>query len=144
MKKMGGNKISILLMYTVLTIVLSPLRALGNIGGKLSLLIGFALFYLLTIVLIKRYAGKISAPGILFMGLLGISLVDLPFHVFYFNDTLGTLLEYIIHLSAVVAGYYYVMIRKLNYKIVYNAVCIIIVLVTSFCVNDLMLKAILN
>ncbi len=141
---MGKNRFLILLGYTALTIVISPIRALGNIGIKLSSIIGFALFYLLTIVLIKRYGGKISAPSILFMGLLGISLVNLPFHVIYFNDTLGTLLEYIIHLSAVVAGFYYVMIKKLNYKIVYNVVCIIIVLVTSFYVNDLILKAILN
>lgn len=141
---MAGNKIVILLMYIVLTIVLSPLRALGNIGGKLSLLIGFTLFYLLTIVLIKRYAGKISASGILFMGLLGISVINLPFHVFYFNDTLGTLLEYCLHLSAVIAGYYYVMIKKSNYQILYNTVCIIIVLILSFYVDDLIIRTILN
>lgn len=141
---MAGNKIVILLMYTVLTIVLSPLRALGNIGGKLSLLIGFALFYLFTIVLIKRYAGKISASDILFMGLIGISVINLPFHVFYFNDTLGTLLEYCLHLSAVIAGYYYVMIKKSNYQILYNTACIIIVLILSFYVDDLIIRTILN
>ncbi|WP_298654064.1 hypothetical protein [uncultured Proteiniphilum sp.] len=138
------KNILILLVYLALAIVISPIRALGNIGVKLASLIGFVLFYLLTTVLIKRYTGKISAPAILFMGLLGISLVNLPFHMIHFSETLGTLLEYIIHLSAVIAGYYYVMIKNLNYKIVYNVVWIVIVLIASFYVNDLIFKTIFN
>ncbi len=134
------NKFLILLAYITLTIVLSPIRALGNIGVKLSSLIGFILFALVTVLLIKRYHGKVSAPGVLLLGLLGISLINLPFHVIYFRETVGTLLEYVIHLLAVVAGYYYTMIKKNNFRILFSIVCIVIVSVLSFYIDDLFLK----
>ncbi len=51
------------------------------------------------------------------MRLLGISLINLPFHVIHFHETLGTLIEYIVHLLAVVAGYYYAMIKKQTAKL---------------------------
>ena len=104
----------ILFLYFSLAILIFPIRTLGNIGVKLSSLVGFVLFYLLTIFLIRKYGRKISVRGVLGMGLLGISLPTLPFHIIHFHATLGTPLEYILHLSAVIAGYYRFTMEKRN------------------------------
>ena len=113
---------------------------MGNIGVKLSSLVGFVLFYLLTIFLIRKYGRKISLRGVLWMGLLGISLPTLPFRIIHFQAALGTLLEYILHLSAVIAGYYYVRIENRNNKILFNSVCAIVVFIASFYVNDVIFE----
>ncbi|NLX66106.1 MAG: hypothetical protein GXZ19_04935 [Bacteroidales bacterium] len=132
----------ILFLYFSLTILIGPIRALGNIGVKLSSLVGFVLFYLLTIFLIRKYGRKISLRGVLWMGLLGISLPTLPFRIIHFQAALGTLLEYILHLSAVIAGYYYVRVENRNNKILFNSMCAIVVSIASFYIDDLILKLI--
>lgn len=131
------------LFFALVTLLLSPIRGFNH-GVKFSSMVGFLLFYLLTVVLIKKYTDKIPASKILLMGLLGISLINLPFHLIYFKATLWTTLEYIIHLSAVIAGYYHVKIKKSNHKIAYVIVSVIIALVLSFYVNDLIFKMMNN
>ncbi len=130
----------ILFLYFSLTILIGPIRALGNIGVKLSSLVGFVLYYLLTIFLIRKYGRKIPLRGVQWMGLLGISLPNLPFRIIHFHATLVTLLEYILHLSAVIAGYYYVRIENRNNKILFNSVCAIVVFIASFYVNDVIFE----
>ncbi|HHV03222.1 MAG TPA: hypothetical protein GXX64_04830 [Bacteroidales bacterium] len=131
------DKLLVFLAYVALTLLLTPIRAFGNVGVKVSSLLGFLLFSILTVVLIKRRDVKVSAPWVLLMGLLGISLINLPFHVIHFHETLGTLIEYIVHLLAVVAGYYYAMIKKTDCKIVFCIFCMAIVTVLSLYVYDL-------
>ena len=67
---------------------------------------------------------------------------NLPFHIIHFHATLGTLLEYILHLSAVIAGYYYVRVENRNNKILFNSMCAIVVSIASFYIDDLILKLI--
>lgn len=137
------KRASIILLYLIVSILIAPIRSFGNTGVKISTIVGFVLYFSLTAIFIKRDLFKISPSILLAMGLIGISVINLPFHVIHFKATLGTLVEYIVHLGAVLAGYYYMRINKLSHRVIFSGISVSIVAFIVFCLYDLILKVIL-
>lgn len=134
--------IKIILIYLVTSILLSPIRSFGKIGITISTIVGFAVYFLLTTIFIKKGLFKASPIIVLVAGLIGMSITNLPFHIIHFRDTIFVFVEYIVHFGAVIAGFYYMRIEKPNNRIIFTIICAIIVLVATFYVNDLVVSAV--
>lgn len=120
-------KILIVVIYILLDMVLSPLR---GISFYLSA-VAFAIFFVITIVLINKFNDKISANQFIIFALLGILLLNLPFTIIYFEDTMISMLDVILRILGVVAGYGFTKISGRSAKIIYTVICFAIAITAS-------------
>ncbi len=130
------KKLLVILFFILAFIALSVLRLFPKIAGLnpdvlISSLINFALI----VLLIRKAYGGIKPKTILWLALLGASIIPLPTHALYFTHTIFSLYSYLITLLAIIVGYFYTTIPD-KYRIpTLVALFIIILLLSSFGVN---------
>lgn len=139
--KLINNYTKVIFIFILITLLISPIRGL-DYGLKLSSVIGSCIYFLLTLFMIKKYKNSIDPTIIMVLGLLGVSVVRLPFHIIYFNDTFVSMLEFIIHLSAIVMGYLFTYLKTDKIKIIYCIICFIVVVIVSTIVYDAYLQTV--
>lgn len=121
------NKTILLSFVTslIMGLIIAPLRggyvSIGPITGfYLSSIVGFIIFYLLTIFFLRK-KDTIWIPASI---AIGLSFFTLPIHVLLWESTLVSLLEYIIHLTAVIAGYICYRLKKQYIKYIFSLLII--------------------
>jgi thiol-disulfide isomerase/thioredoxin len=117
------NVILIFFLSFILTFLISPLRMrqfTESFGGfPTSSLIGFVLFFYLTIFCVEKFK-DVKGKIILFALLLGLWIIQLPIRIIDFGPTLVTLLESISHTLGIVFGYFYLQNKKpLNFILLF-------------------------
>ena len=110
MKESSKICIRIALVFLLISILIAPLRGgyitIGSITGfKLSSIVGFIIIYFVSLWFLIKFHGKLPVGLIILSIFLGISLIILPIHIFDFTRTLGSLLEYLIHLLAILMAF---------------------------------------
>lgn len=138
------KKITFVLIYLFITILISPLRSLHSIGLILSSIIGFSIFYYLTIILINKYKSELTASQILLYGILGVVLINLPFHILYFKETSVNLLEFSIHVMGIVLGFGFTRFSSKKTKIIYTIVCFVLFILLSYYGNQFLIDTLLK
>lgn len=98
--------IRIALVFLLISLLIAPLRSgfisIGSITGfQLSSIVGFIIIYVVSLWFLKRFKDKLPDGLIILSIFVGISLITLPFHIIDFTRSLGSLLEYLIHLLAI-------------------------------------------
>lgn len=98
------------ILFFIISMLIAPLRSgfitIGPVTGfELSSIVGFVVIFFCTLWFLEKNRGKQSVSLILLSIFVGISVITLPIHVFNFNDTLGSLLEYLIHLLAILLAF---------------------------------------
>lgn len=93
-------------VFLVMGILISPLRSgmwsIGAISGMyLSSIVGFVLNY----ILVLYFLHKKDSFGIVVAATVGFFFFTLPFRILFFESTLISLLDSIIHFSAIIAAY---------------------------------------
>ncbi len=93
----------------VASIVISPLRGgyvtIGPLTGfYLSSIVGLLTFFSLTIWTLSKYRCKLSSIYIITALFLGLSILIAPLHIVDFVSTLGSFLEYLIQVFAIILG----------------------------------------
>lgn len=116
------HTLKIFVIGLILSVVISPLRSgfvsLWELSGfKLSSIVGFVLYFFLTIYFLKSNQKKLSDSRIVISFLLGISLISLTIHIVSLPETLGSLLELLIQLSSVGFGWLVYRISNIYYKV---------------------------
>jgi thiol-disulfide isomerase/thioredoxin len=106
----------------LISVIISPLRggyvSVGRITGmELSSIVGFIIYFALTVYFLIQAKQKLSSALILIAVIAGLSAITLPIHIIDFQSTLVSFLEYLIHLSAVLCGYLFYK-SNLYFKIV--------------------------
>ncbi len=130
-------KLLIIAIYIVLEIVTSFFRA---ISFQVSSAVTFTLYFVVTVVLICKFKDKISADLFVVFAVMGIMLFNLPFTVFYFEETMISRLDEIIRLLSVVAGYGFAKISGRNAKVIYTVICFVIGITTSIYGNKIWVR----
>lgn len=97
--------ILILLTSGILLVLLSPVRI--YLGSEFDSLIGFVLFFLLTIYFIRKHKALLPIWIILAALILGDWLPELHMRITSFSDTLLTLPDSIIHTLGIICGFLY-------------------------------------
>jgi hypothetical protein len=109
--KDGHKKFIIIVsVFLIISFLMAPLRAgyiqIGLVSGfKLSSIVGFVLIYILTLWFLKKDSRILKKTTILTAIILGTSILNLPIRIINFDDSLVSLLEYLIHLSAIAIAY---------------------------------------
>jgi len=102
--------IRIILVFLLISLLIAPLRggfiAIGSVTGfPLSSIVGFIIIYFVSLWFLVRFKDKLPVGLILLSIFVGISLIILPIHIFDFTGTLGSLLEYLIHILAILMAF---------------------------------------
>ena len=116
------NTIKIFATGLVLSIVISPLRSgfvniFGLTGFPLSAIVGFLIYFFITIYFLKKYQKKLSNSRVVLSFALGISLISFTIHIFSYPYTLVSLLETLIQLSSVFFAWLVYRIKNRYYQI---------------------------
>jgi len=113
----------------VLEFLVSPLR--GYIGMPIDALAGFFVFLLATWYFLKKFGQQIPQYQIVSFTFLGLFLLAGSIHVLYFQETLISFPDFLIHVLGIFAGYF-----LYNHKSILNkvnlSVSVLIVLFTYF------------
>lgn len=108
-------KIKLFLLIALLSLILvfltAPLRSYVNF--QTSSLVGYILFFALTLFCINKYREKIPEYLILLALLLGLFILELPLRFSNFEQTLVSLPDFIIHFLGVVVGYIFMKTKRL-------------------------------
>jgi thiol-disulfide isomerase/thioredoxin len=91
-------------------IFISPIR--GYFGFSHSSLFGFTVYFILTIWSFRRYSEKLTLWKILLALFLGLSVIQFPMRVFYFEKSLISFPDYIVHILALLCGFLYWYSKK--------------------------------
>lgn len=100
----------IITLSLFLMIIISPLRGYGHIGY--CSLIGFISYLILTLYSFNRYADKIVFWKILLCLFAGLWILQLPMRITYFESSLITLPDALIHTLGIVCGFFYWHLKK--------------------------------
>lgn len=116
------NTIKIFATGLVLSIVISPLRSgfvniFGLTGFPLSAIVGFLIYFFMTIYFLKKHQKKLSNSRVVLSFALGISLISLTIDIYHFPYTLASLLETLIQLSSVFFAWLVYRIKNRYYQI---------------------------
>jgi len=95
----------ILLSSLILFLILSPIRI--YLGSPAFSLIGFVLFFFLTVLFIKKYKTFLPVWVILAAIILGQLIPELPMRVTAFEETLTSLPGSLIHTLGIICGFLY-------------------------------------
>lgn len=111
-KKFKANKklVSIVLISCLFDVALSPLR--GYVSLMASTVVGFAVYFIFTAVVIKKYTYAFKPTHLLLAVILGCSIFPVPAHTLYFNSSLSSLPDYIMHLLGILAGYWFILSNR--------------------------------
>lgn len=99
-------------------------------GLPLSFLILSIAYFVLTVILLKKYRGELSTFGILFSIIL--AFIDIPLRIIDFRETLVSFPELIGRLSAVAMGYIYVRQSQNRNKILIASLTFGFIIMFSF------------
>jgi thiol-disulfide isomerase/thioredoxin len=102
--------ITIFLSSLVLFVVLTPVRI--YLGSPTFLLIGFVLFFLLTLLFNKKYEMFLPVWVILAAIILGQWIPELPMRTTSFEETLISLPGSLIHTLGIICGFLYWRLRR--------------------------------
>lgn len=102
--------IRIALVFLLISLLIAPLRSgflsIGSVTGfQLSSIVGFIIIYFVSLWFLIRFKDKLPVGLIILSILVGISLITLPIHIFDFSSSLVSLLEYFIHLLAILLAF---------------------------------------
>lgn len=100
----------IVLISFFLDIAISPLR--GYVSLMSSAVVGFALYFIFTTIVIKKFANAFTPIYLLLAIVIGNSIFQVPARIFYFNSSLSSLPDYIMHIVGVFAGYWFILSRQ--------------------------------
>jgi thiol-disulfide isomerase/thioredoxin len=94
----------------LISLLIAPLRggyvSIGSISGiKLSSIVGFIIYGVLTYYSLVKAREKLSAIAILVAILVGLNALTLWIRIIHFEGTLASDLECLIHISAIFFGY---------------------------------------
>ncbi len=95
-----------------LTLLISPIRGFGSV--QLSSLVGFILYFVLTVFFLTRSSKMLLPLQILAAMLLGIFIFQLPIRSYYFIDSLRTFPEFILHLLGIISGFLFITRHRLQ------------------------------
>lgn len=109
MKQKNSIFIIILLSFAI-ELLTSPLRV---IAFKLCSVITFIVYFIFICLILNKYAHKIKPLYILIFSILGCSLLMLPIHVFDFESTLVSFLDYLFHLLGILLGFCFFLSKKI-------------------------------
>jgi len=109
--------IRIALVFLLISLLIAPLRSgflsIGSVTGfQLSSIVGFIIIYFFSLWFLVRFKDKLPVGLIILSIFVGISLIILPIHIFDFTRSLGSLLEYFIHLLAILMAFIYYKSNK--------------------------------
>ncbi len=144
MKNLFIKKVAIVVAFALLSILISPLRMLHDLEINLCAFWGFVLSFVLVSVFIRKFADEVKPVAVLWLSLLGISLLTLPTHILFFKPTLGSLPDYVMSVMGVVAGFYYAKFKHPRIKFAYVIVCFIFILIMSTWVDQIWEKHVLE
>lgn len=132
MNKNLKNFLIVVGIFVLIDLATAPLRGgyltiFGVTGIPLSSLVGFVVNFVVMQLLLIKLRDK-NRSGIILLGaVVGVLLLSLPLHIMYFEPTLGTLLDTMIRLLAVVLAF--VCCR---FKVPVNAVLSVLALALGF------------
>lgn len=130
---MYKKEIKIFILFTIISILISPLRSgeisIANLSGfTLSSFIGFIIYYWITFYIFRKGASQYTLISII----TGISILNLPIRIINFEETLISLLELLIQLTAPICGYLtYKVKHPYRYFFGISAICIAYILSTN-------------
>ncbi len=84
-------------------IAVSPLRGYANF--QTSSLIGFIAYFFLTSVCLKKFKSKLATWQILIGVIIGLWILQLPMRIIYFEATLISLPDSLIHTLGIICGF---------------------------------------
>lgn len=87
----------------LISLLILPIR---SVSTQSSTFIGFILFYILTLGLIYFYRKKLSRKQVFLSILIGGSIVQIIVRIIYFEDTIGSLPDFIITILGIVIAYF--------------------------------------
>ncbi|MDR1340570.1 MAG: TlpA family protein disulfide reductase [Prevotellaceae bacterium] len=94
----------------LMSLLIAPLRGgyvtIGSLDGfHISSIVGFIIYFIMTFYCLAKVRDKLSTTLILVSLLVGLNAITLPIRIMNFQGTLGSALECLIHISAVLWGY---------------------------------------
>ena len=95
----------------VLTLLISPLRGFGY-GIKASSLVGFTLYFIFTIVGIRRSANVLRPAQITMAIVAGLFLIQLPMRIRFFTAGLFSFPDFILHFLGIMFGLAFTNLRS--------------------------------
>jgi thiol-disulfide isomerase/thioredoxin len=108
--KVNKQLVYIVLISCFLEVAIAPLR--GYVSLMSNAVAGFAVYFIFTIIVIKKFANTFKPVYLLLAVILGCSIFPVPVHIFYLNSTLRTLPDYIMHIGGISVGYWFVLSRS--------------------------------
>ncbi len=109
------------LLFFLLELTLTPLMFFEF---KIGTLIGFVICFFITYLIFNK-CKKVASLNIFIIGLIGLSIFQLPIRIINFNSTLNSLPHFLFHLLGLIFAYL-VFISKKNYKVVFVVIAIIL------------------
>ncbi len=131
------RKFLVLLSFLCTNIAISPLRMIHDIGIDLMSLLAFILNFILITFFLNKFRNKENRITILLLALFGVSIISIPLFVSAFLATLGSLLDFVFTLLAILGGYVYSKLRTAKSKYIYIAVSVVFILFGSTLLADL-------
>ena len=87
----------------------SPLRAFSLM---LCAVVTFVLFFIFQYFASRKYQERLKAEYLLLYSLVGCSFFQVPIRIWWFNNTLGSLPDFLFHLLGIVLGYLFYKSNK--------------------------------
>lgn len=102
--------IRIALVFVLISLLIAPLRSgfisIGSITGfQISSIVGFVIIYVISFWVLNKFKDKLSVGLIILSIIVGISVINIPIRIIDFSGSLVSLLEYFIHLLAILLAF---------------------------------------
>ena len=136
------SKVLIFVVFILLDIVFSPLRAIQAFVW--SEILSFVVFFVATVWLISKFNNKVPAKQSFLIAFLAVFLFNFVFSVFTFPNTIGSIFNVVLRLLGIVAGYGFVCMSDSRRKVIYTIVCFVVAFLVSFFGNKLLHEPIQN
>jgi hypothetical protein len=103
---MNKTKIFFLLflLSIAISLIISPLRGIAG-GINYCSLLGFVIYFFFIHISLKKFQFKLSPVNIFVAVLSGLLILQLPLRIIDFKETLGSLPDFLLHLSGILLGY---------------------------------------
>ena len=102
---------SIFSLSLIVMLAISPLRGYP-FGMGYSSLAGFIIFFLFSLITLKKFSSKMPSLQILFAVILGLWIIQLPIRIIDFEGTIGSLPDVLIHTLGILCGFLYWYLKK--------------------------------
>jgi thiol-disulfide isomerase/thioredoxin len=102
-----------IIIFSCLTnIAIAPLRLYDLGGFRGSSLVGFIVFFYLTIFCFKKFGQKLTVWQLLIALMIGRWFLDLPLRITRFESSLISLPELLLHTLGIICGFFYWQLKK--------------------------------